>query len=361
MVPSSAETGPRSVTVDLGGRLGLRGSDDSNVTGGLFLLAATGLCLVSLVVPGLLRPDGWRTAFIAIIIGLAVSALVVLRAGLLPRGVMLAAVLVTDAVIVLGSVCLSDRSGSRIVAALFALPSLYLGLYARDWEMLPQFAAVTAGSLAIMVLGGHGFTATAWTGTGAVLVSVFTPAGAVLVLRHRLVAALRRARALSTTDPLTGLANRRGLAEQAPHVVERARAGELALGVLVADVDHFKRINDRHGHAVGDQVLRLVAEAVLSCVRLRDVAVRLGGEEIAVLAAIDPAELTDLAERIRRQVAADTTPWPVTVSLGVAWAGRLRLDGDPLQLTWALVDEADDLMYMAKRAGRNRVAVPTLH
>jgi diguanylate cyclase (GGDEF)-like protein len=171
---------------------------------------------------------------------------------------------------------------------------------------------------------------------------------------------LRRAKALSSTDPLTGLANRRAVAEQAAVVRERARSDRLALGVVVADVDHFKRINDVHGHAIGDEVLRLVAGAVRGCVRPDDVVVRLGGEEIAVLTVSVPGELADLAERIRVRVAVESEPWPVTVSVGVAWADASRLDGDPAQVIWVLVDQADDRMYAAKRAGRNRVMLPAV-
>jgi diguanylate cyclase (GGDEF)-like protein len=331
---------------------------DASLVGAMFLLASALLGLIALALPGFVRPGGWRLAFTANIVALALHAIISLRRTKVSLLGMLGSILVVDAEIVLSAACLSDRSGGRVVAELFALPSLFVGLYAAAWMMIPQAVAVAAGAFTIMVKGGQ-LDAMAITGTGTILVSVFTPAIAAMVLRRRLVAALRRAKALSSTDPLTGLANRRAIAERAWEVVERARAGDLALGAVVADVDHFKRINDLHGHAIGDEVLRLVADAVRSCVRPSDLVVRLGGEEIAVLTALVPDDLADLAERIRLEVSVATEPWPVTVSLGVAWVDGRRLTDEPLEIAWALVDEADDWMYMAKRAGRNRVTLPT--
>jgi diguanylate cyclase (GGDEF)-like protein len=330
---------------------------DASLVGAFFLLASTLLGLIALVLPGFVRPGGWRLAFTANTVCLALHAIIALRRTRVSLLGLLASILVIDAEIVLSAACLSDRSGGRVVAELFALPSLYVGLYAAAWMMIPQAVAVAAGAFSIMMLGGR-LDPMAITGTGTILVSVFTPAIAAMVLRQRLVAALRQAKALSTTDPLTGLANRRAIAEQASEVVARARAGDLALGVVVADVDHFKRINDQHGHAIGDEVLRLVADAVRSCVRPSDLVIRLGGEEIAVLTAAAPDDLAVLAEQIRLEVAVATEPWPVTVSLGVAWMDQRRFGDDPLKIAWALVDEADDRMYMAKRAGRNRVTLP---
>jgi diguanylate cyclase (GGDEF)-like protein len=333
---------------------------DASLVGATFLLASALLGVIALALPDFVRPGGWRLAFTANTVALALNAIISLRRTTVSLLEILVSILVIDAEIVLSAACLTDRSGGRVVAVLFALPSLYLGLYAAAWMMIPQALAVAIAAFTIMLVGGSGrVDAMAVTGTGTILVSVLTPAIAAMVLRIRLVAALREAKALSTTDPLTGLANRRAIAEVAPEVVARARAGDLALGVVVADVDHFKRINDQHGHAIGDEVLRLVADAVRSCVGPSDLVVRLGGEEIAVLTAAVPDDLADLAERIRLEVAVATEPWPVTVSLGVAWVDRRRFGDDPLKIAWALVDEADDRMYMAKRAGRNRVTLPT--
>ncbi len=324
-----------------------------------FMLAATALGLLALILPGFVRPGDWRVVFTADTVGLALFTILVQRMQRVSMLGVLFTILLIDGMIVLSGFCLADRSGGRVIAELFALPSLYVGLYAAAWMMIPQVVAVGAGALTIMVLGGD-LNAMAVVGTFTILVSVFTPAVAALVLRRRLVAALRRARALSVTDPLTGLANRRAVSEQVGPVTARARAGRLCLGVVVADVDHFKRINDVHGHAVGDEVLKLVARAVVDCVRSADLVVRLGGEEFAVLTAAVPDDLADLAERIRRRVAVCTPAWPVTVSVGVAWTEPAGLDGDPAEAVWGLVDQADDRMYAAKRTGRNRVMLPAV-
>jgi diguanylate cyclase (GGDEF)-like protein len=336
----------------------VRSRPDASLVGTWFLLASALLGVLALGLPDFVRPGHWRVLFTANTVLLALHAILVLRCQRVSLLRVLFSILVVDAEIVLSAACLVDRSGGRVTAELFALPSLYLGLYAAAWMMVPQVVAVAAGAFTIMLLGGS-LDTMAIIGTATILVSVFTPAIAALVLRRRLMAALRQAKALAVIDPLTGLVNRRGIAEQAPQMLARARAGALALGVVVADVDHFKRINDAYGHAVGDDVLRLVADAVRSCVRDHDVVVRLGGEEIAVLTAAVPADLAGLAERIRQAVLTGTAPWSVTVSVGVAWLDRVRLDGEPLKITWALVDEADDRMYAAKRAGRNRVMLPS--
>jgi diguanylate cyclase (GGDEF)-like protein len=323
-----------------------------------FLSSAAVLCLVCLLVPGLIRPEGWRLMFVGITCILGLGAVIALKVRQFPIIAILAINLLVDLIIVVGAAAVVDRGASRVAAALFALPSLYLALYTRAWMLVPQSVAVLAGSFWIMQLGGT-LDGVAVTLTIAVLVSVLSPTAAILVLRHRLIRALRRARILATTDPLTGLLNRRGLTEHAPRLVQTVVESGGTLGVVVADVDHFKQINDRHGHAVGDRVLQFVAEAARACTSSGDLVVRLGGEELAVLTASSPEAVIDLAERIRHQVGLIADPWAVTVSLGVAWAAAGNLAGDPVLHSWSLVDEADDLMYAAKRAGRNRVSLPT--
>jgi diguanylate cyclase (GGDEF)-like protein len=339
-----------------------------------FLALAVGLCVAALVIPGVVRPGGWYVAFVALTCVLAVIALVSASVPSLPEWVLVAALLVVNGIIVLAAACQADRSSGRLIAALFTMPSLYCGIFLPRWVLVPQLVCVVGGAGAIMVFGGDvGLVTLGYV--GIVVVSSISPAGAVSILRGQLVAALRQSRRISNTDPLTGLANRRGVVEGAPDVVRRARLRRVPVGVVVADVDHFKRVNDRHGHAVGDAVLRLVADAMRAAVRSDDLVARLGGEELAVVAAVTADDLVDLAERIRTQVELVARPWSVTVSLGVAWEappGEARDGGDDggdgddgdgddddaaLALVWALLDHADDLMYAAKRAGRNRVVL----
>lgn len=161
-------------------------------------------------------------------------------------------------------------------------------------------------------------------------------------LRNMSRDSLRRAERNELTDPLTGLANRRGL-ERYPINGPRA--------LLVLDIDHFKQVNDTAGHAAGDELLRRLAAVLTSSLRADDIAVRLGGEEFLVVA--DPKGAVALAERLRAEVA--TALAPITVSIGVLQA--LPTGGEPL---WHGVDLADQALYEAKRAGRNRVVVAAL-
>jgi diguanylate cyclase (GGDEF)-like protein len=161
--------------------------------------------------------------------------------------------------------------------------------------------------------------------------------------------------ALSLTDPLTGVRNRRALYDSAAHEIARAgRSGE-PVTLLMVDVDHFKKVNDQHGHLVGDQVLREVAGAIVAAARGADVVARFGGEEFAVLL-IQTAEAEAAAERLRvaigaLEVRAPGGPVRVTASIGVAAATGEGLDFE------ALIRRADDALYKAKQAGRDRVVV----
>jgi two-component system cell cycle response regulator len=166
---------------------------------------------------------------------------------------------------------------------------------------------------------------------------------------------LERLAGLARKDPLTGLPNRRALEEELPRALARAlRAGE-PLSVVVLDVDRFKEVNDRHGHAAGDAVLAAVAGRAAAALRGSDVIARFGGEEFAVvLPGADLARAAEAAERIREAVAAEAVTaggaaLSVTVSLGCATLLPDERDAR------ALLARADARLYEAKRAGRNRV------
>jgi diguanylate cyclase (GGDEF)-like protein len=163
----------------------------------------------------------------------------------------------------------------------------------------------------------------------------------------------REAEAAASTDALTGLPNRRYFDEFCGLLARRRRA-EDAVGVLMIDIDHFKRLNDEFGHPIGDQVLRAVGGAIASAVREGDVPARFGGEEFAVLLRNPGPEVAlEVGERVRSAVGRlDLTafgPRAVTVSVGVAVA---RSADQPIA---DLVDEADHALYRAKRMGRDRV------
>jgi diguanylate cyclase (GGDEF)-like protein len=164
---------------------------------------------------------------------------------------------------------------------------------------------------------------------------------------------------LATRDVLTGLVNRRvfegALAREAGRVV---RGAEPAL-LLLLDIDHFKRINDTHGHAAGDAVLRVVARAIADQVRPMDLVARIGGEEFGViLPGCGVPFAQSAAERIRDAVAQAQTLTPeglrlsATVSIGGAFAGD-ALKADPVQ--WCA--RADHQLYQAKSEGRDRTCI----
>jgi diguanylate cyclase (GGDEF)-like protein len=163
----------------------------------------------------------------------------------------------------------------------------------------------------------------------------------------------------SITDQLTELYNRSHFDEQLPLWIRNARGGKRTVGLLFLDVDHFKKINDTHGHAVGDTVLRQVAAAVKRTVRDSDFVARYGGEEMVVLAPNPTlASLQILGERIRAEVAREciesvTGEVRPTVSVG----GSIIDPIHSLNAAAELVQSADQAMYLAKRNGRNRVEV----
>jgi two-component system, cell cycle response regulator len=165
----------------------------------------------------------------------------------------------------------------------------------------------------------------------------------------------------ATRDPLSGLYNRRYFDERLMAEVSRARRSDAALTICMIDLDRFKRINDRHGHLAGDQVLREVSAHLAKMVRLEDVLARYGGEELVLLApATDTEEAALLGERLRAAVerlaieidAGAGTSVAITVSVGVACLSEL----DPHATPRELLARADARLYRAKQAGRNRVA-----
>jgi diguanylate cyclase (GGDEF)-like protein len=159
---------------------------------------------------------------------------------------------------------------------------------------------------------------------------------------------------LSTTDPLTGLRNRRYVDEILNVEVLRARRYQSPLTLLMADLDHFKRVNDDHGHQAGDAVLRGVAEVLRSSLRATDVGGRYGGEEFIVIMAQNSLDgATQFAERWRQTVEAARFSIPdgrgveVTISIGVAgYHDREQTASD-------LIAEADTALYAAKQAEGN--------
>ncbi|HEV8551076.1 MAG TPA: diguanylate cyclase [Polyangiaceae bacterium] len=166
-----------------------------------------------------------------------------------------------------------------------------------------------------------------------------------------------RLESLAMSDPLTGLANRRAVEVALNRDLARADREKTWISVVTLDVDHFKRVNDTHGHATGDQVLVALSQLLKTGLRAGDLAGRIGGEEfLTILPDTDPDGARVAAERLRARIAAERLPLPdgelgFTASLGVA---SLRGPGC-LRASAALVERADAALYEAKHGGRNRV------
>ena len=173
----------------------------------------------------------------------------------------------------------------------------------------------------------------------------------------KLDAAMAELAAQSVRDGLTGVFNRRKLEEVLEHELQRIRRYGGDCGVLMFDIDHFKKVNDGHGHLVGDEAIRHVAQLAVKTFRSTDVIGRYGGEEFVVLLpGVGLGGATVAGERVRAAVAGTPVRHPdvtfsITISVGVT---AMRLDAkDRL----AVLEEADRALYQSKREGRNRVTV----
>ncbi|MFT5419949.1 MAG: diguanylate cyclase (GGDEF)-like protein [Candidatus Endobugula sp.] len=164
-------------------------------------------------------------------------------------------------------------------------------------------------------------------------------------------------------DPLTGLGNRGALEQALDHQWQMAQRYDQHFCVLMLDIDHFKNINDTHGHAAGDSVIKAVADSIVDTTRQTDLAYRYGGEEFLVI--LNKSELAGaaiIAERIRENIAALSIPIDnegntlinVTVSIGGSCSATSSNSGE-------LVKQADKVLYYAKNSGRNRVELSQQH
>lgn len=215
-----------------------------------------------------------------------------------------------------------------------------------DWPGAPYNAwdVALVGSIGFLFILGMGYSAQRMRRDS-------------FLARARLQAANRELERLATLDHLTGCANRRHFYELAEAELARSRRYGRSMGLLIMDVDHFKAINDRFGHAAGDAVLRTLAEALREALRELDVLGRIGGEEFAVLLPETPRhEAISIAERLRRSLGAlrieyEGNELGLTASFGVTARepGDIRLD--------PVMRRADRALYEAKAAGRNCTAV----
>lgn len=245
-------------------------------------------------------------------------------------------------------------------AGTFAKPDVSLAVSGKDVAMRQIFLAMVAFGLLVgfvfpavvshtLVLrpGGERWFRAACLGAG-LMVGGF----AYGIARFTLYRTNQRLAQLAMLDMATGLANQRRFLWVLHAELSRARRLGHPVSLLIADLDHFKAINDTHGHLVGDQTLAAVARSLRAEIRPYDLASRIGGEEFAVvLPATTKDKASEIADRLRIAIADadDRSLPPVTVSLGVA---TFPEDAETVDL---LIKRADDAMYEAKRLGRDGV------
>jgi diguanylate cyclase (GGDEF)-like protein len=198
-------------------------------------------------------------------------------------------------------------------------------------------------------------TTSAWLGNLAALIMAcwFEVFGRYMLDKARLEEQLAN---LANYDDLTGVFNRRAFMAKGSHLVASSRRYSHPLAAVMIDLDHFKRINDNHGHSAGDEVLRQFCVVVASCLRNVDVFGRLGGEEFCILMPdTKSAGAVNAAQRIRRTVETAPIAWSgadigITASMGCSvWQQGGSLEG--------LLQAADEALYRAKEGGRNQVAL----
>jgi diguanylate cyclase (GGDEF)-like protein len=234
--------------------------------------------------------------------------------------------------------------------------------------LAPSWRQTLYGGLIIMVAAN---VLLIWTGQGWFsfgLVNIYVaPSLALATLlsyfqdkRHLRAFALeaeleRRA----TIDVLTGVANRRHFSETAEREIDRAKRYGNKLCVLMLDIDHFKNVNDTHGHAVGDEVLKVLPGVVTPLLRKLDFMGRLGGEEFAViLVETDADAAVVVAERVRKAIyAAEVRALGVHLHFTVSIGCTEICANDPAEDLKAALERADEALYKAKESGRNRVVV----
>jgi diguanylate cyclase (GGDEF)-like protein len=237
------------------------------------------------------------------------------------------------------------------------LPYLWVTIYAFYFFSLPAALVHMAvlGAMFGIELGLRDLDYAPVSDWIATIATLTTAGLVVAIIRDRLIGLISNLTDAARTDPLTGLLNRRGFEEAFDVELERARRADRGLSVIVGDLDHFKQVNDRFGHAAGDEVLRRVGATFGSTKRSWDIAARIGGEEFAVLAPdTDEHGAYVLADRLRLEIEQTFEPagaGQLTASFGIVSFPIHGQTGD------ALLQAADQALYAAKRLGRNRAVI----
>ena len=298
---------------------------------------------------GLLGAAPWLGWWVLVLFGLAVGDLATLErriaASRRPERVIAGTILRLGVMLIVAAAL---SGGAR--SAAFAWVIIPVGVSAARFRAgVVYVGALLAGAGMVAVafaVDAHGVINDPRPLLGAIVLLV-----AIIALTTALTGAELQYRSESILDPLTGLLNRTSLAARFEEVSEQARLVGSPVSIVVADLDHFKQINDSFGHERGDAVLRDVSYAMRKALRSFELLYRVGGEEfVLLLPGADREAANEMAERLRTAVAADRPGGlDVTISVGVATASPDAADYETL---FAAGDEA---LYVAKEAGRNRV------
>jgi diguanylate cyclase (GGDEF)-like protein len=253
-------------------------------------------------------------------------------------------------VFVLGATWIDGGPSSPLDALLF-LTLTYMAVAYPPYGVVAMGAVMTGGYVLLLVIYGPTTSGAFFVAMMATFTLTCTMASVNAWAAHdRQVQLIATQRTLAATDPLTGIPNRRTLIERLPLAVEAAADGRRTV-VCVVDLDGFKAVNDRDGHAAGDALLKAVASVLGAAVRETDTVARLGGDEFAVLAEVSESfSGVMLAERLCQAVALVGARGHVTASIGVA-------DVVPGEDIADLLHRADAAMYRAKAAGGDRFAL----
>jgi diguanylate cyclase (GGDEF)-like protein len=288
-----------------------------------------------------LVPGGEAFSVLPAAFALVISALTIVVGPRVPRRAL--AVLGPLGAAMVGA-AIATTSGYSDSAVLYMWPAVWMAFFFGTWgtALIVAWIGVVHGAVLLSLPPAHA-SFDRWVD---VVAAVLVVAAVVRTLAARNERLVDRLEGEARVDPLTGLLNRRGLDERMEAEISRAAREATPLGAVVFDIDHFKRVNDEHGHELGDRVLVWLGALLKVQARGVDVTARIGGEEFVVLLPRADLEAAHaFAERVRIAVAQHERG--LTVSAGVASAVAPIDD----QL---LLAEADQALYVAKRSGRNR-------
>jgi diguanylate cyclase (GGDEF)-like protein/putative nucleotidyltransferase with HDIG domain len=346
--------GPAWISPDLRGedstrRLPIGGSGFevslmARALGWLYLAGGT-LAVLTLVLPHTIRPNS--LALLVIVANAYLASAFLLRSARTVPSWLLRVALLWGTTLITGVAYFSGERPSPLIF-FYLWIFLYSSYFFTKAQTAGQIAYVGVAYGSLLAVSPPSGAAAWWVVTmGTLLVT----SALIWTMRNRVELLIAQLYDAARTDPLTKLLNRRGFRELLDLELERARRGGYETTLVAGDVDHFKAVNDRSGHQVGDAVLQRISRVLESSRRKIDIVARVGGEEFAlILPDTDQAGGLVLAERLRSalldEFAGDAVP--ITISFGLASFP------DHGETAASLVHAADDALYLAKESGRNR-------